>query len=295
MKTVRPKGVALVLVLWILVLITVTTGAFTLLARADRLESHQLVSSVRARLAAEAGIQVAAVLLRNPDEQSRWFADGRPQPFVIDGIAVELMITDERGKLDVNVADEPTLMQLFMGHGLEQQDAELLAAAIVDWRDVDDLERLNGAEMDAYEAAGLGVGPANRPFVVMEELLQVMGMSFDLYRTIEPGITLWSRSAQPDPAFAPVEALLAVPDITREEAEQFVSQRQQTGSDELTSLVLPDGRTAMARGRGVTYSIEAKATLPNGVWDTVLTTIRLGGSRDGQPFRTLRWHEGYHR
>ena len=295
MNARRQQGVALILVLWVLVLITVATGAFTLMARADRLEAHQLLGSVRARLAAEAGIHLAAVVLRDPNPESRWFADGRVQPFEIDGVLVELQITDERGKIDVNVADEPTMMQLFMGHGLDQAAAEQLAAAVIDWRDADELERPNGAEMDTYLAMGLGVGPANRPFVVMPELLQVLGMTYELYQRIEPGISLWSRSAQPDPAFAPVESLLSVPDITEEEAREFVARRHELENDQLTSLVLPDGRSAMARGRGVTYSIEARATLPSGVWDTVLATIRLGGSTDGQPFRTLRWHEGYHR
>jgi hypothetical protein len=45
---------------------------------------------------------------------------------------------------------------------------------------------------------------------------------------------------------------------------------------------------------GLTYSIVAKATLPNGVWDQIEATIRLGGNRDGYPFRILRWREGFH-
>ena len=57
---------------------------------------------------------------------------------------------------------------------------------------------------------------------------------------------------------------------------------------------LPNGQVAMARGGGVTYRILAKATLPNGVWDQIETTIRLGGGPDGLPYRILRWREGFH-
>jgi len=56
----------------------------------------------------------------------------------------------------------------------------------------------------------------------------------------------------------------------------------------------PNGQVAMARGRGLTYSVLAKATLPNGVWDQVEATIRLGGSSTGVPFKILRWREGFH-
>ena len=50
-----------------------------------------------------------------------------------------------KGKLDINATDELTLMNLFTGHGMELADAEVLAAAVMDWRDEDELERVNGA------------------------------------------------------------------------------------------------------------------------------------------------------
>ena len=112
----------------------------------------------------------------------------------IDGVLVEVSATDERGKLDINATDELTLTNLFVGHGMELDEAELLAAAVMDWRDEDELERVNGAEEDAYLAAGLELGPANRPFMMTEELLQVIGMEYELYRKLEPGITVFSRT-----------------------------------------------------------------------------------------------------
>ena len=40
----RQKGIALVLVLWILLLVTISTGAYTLTARMDQLEAHTVLS-----------------------------------------------------------------------------------------------------------------------------------------------------------------------------------------------------------------------------------------------------------
>ncbi len=165
---------------------------------------------------------------------------------------------------------------------------------MLDWRDPDDLERVNGAEIDAYLDAGLPVGPANRQFMMTEELLQVMGMPYELYRRLEPGITVYSRVPMPDLNFAPVEALLAIEDVSLEEAQDFVQQRNELDQESLTGLALPNGQAVVARGRGLTYSIEAKATLPNGVWEQLEATIRLGGSPNGQPFRILRWREGFY-
>jgi general secretion pathway protein K len=186
------------------------------------------------------------------------------------------------------------LQQLFLNNGLDDDQATQLAAAVKDWSDPDELERPNGAEQDTYLASGLGVGPGNRGFVMVEELLQVLGMSWELFREIEPGLTVFSAVGEPDPAYAPVEALLASPDMTRDEALNFIEQRHSQDAASGLGTALPDGRIAMARGRGLTYSIEAKATLPNGVWDQVEATIRLGGSPDGRPFRILRWREGFH-
>ena len=289
----RQRGVALVLVLWVLLLLTIITGSFALMARMDTLEANSVLSGTQARLSAEAAINLAVLALRDPSDETRMLADGRVYSQVLDGVTVEVSATDERGKLDINAADELTLVNLFTGHGMEFADAEFLAAAVLDWRDEDELERVNGAEVDVYEAAGLQVGPANRPFLITEELLQVIGMSFELYRRLEPGITVYSRVSEPDPAFAPVEALMALPDITYDEAVNFVEQRNSQIPGESLGTELPNGVVVMEQGRGVTYSIQARATMPNGVWEKLEATIRLGGNRNGNPYRVLRWREGF--
>ena len=288
------SGIALVMVLWIMLLVTISTSAYTLMARMDQLEAHSVLWGTRARMGAEAGINLAILSLRDPDEATRWVPDGRSYDLWFQDMRLELRITDERGKLDVNTASELTLQQLFTGHGMELDQAEYLAAAVHDWIDVDEIERANGAEAETYLSNGLGVGPGNRPFVMVEELLQVMGMSWESFQSLEPGLTVYSEANEPDPAYAPVEALLALPDMTPDDALNFVTERHSQDAGSGLGVALPNGQVAMPRGRGLTYSIQAKATLPNGVWDQVEATIRLGGNPDGRPFRILRWREGFH-
>jgi general secretion pathway protein K len=294
MKRRQQQGVALLLVLWITVLLTIATGAFARMARIDQLEANALLSGTQARMIAEAGVHLAAVAMRDTDELTRPVADGRPYEQVLDGVLLEISIVDERGKIDINVADEQTLSTLFANNGLEPGAAELLAAAVLDWRDTDEIERVNGAELDAYLAAGLEVGPANRAFMMVDELLQVLGMPYPVYRQIQPGITVYSRSGIPALAYAPLEALLAMPDVSYEEAADFVQQRNEQEPGSHQGVTFPTGQVVMAQGRGLTYSIQAKATMPNGVWEQLEATIRLGGDQDGSPFRVLRWREGFH-
>ena len=87
---------------------------------------------------------------------------------------------------------------------------------------------------------------------------------------------------------------MALPDITYDEAESLVEQRQSREPGEELGIELPNGIVVMEQGRGVTYSIEARATMPNGVQQQLQTTIRLGGNSDGVPFQVLRWREGFH-
>lgn len=290
----RQRGIALVIVLWILLLVTISTGAYTLMARMDQLEAHTVISGTRARLAAEAAINLAVLSLRDPDELTRLVPDGRPYEFQVQDVLVEIQVTDERGKVDINAVNETTLTQLLQGNGLEGDDALYLAAAVLDWADADEMERANGAELPAYESAGLDVGPGNRPFLMIEEVLQVLGMPWELFKKIEPALTVFSESGTPDPAYAPLEALLAMPDMTEEDALNFIEERQSQDATTGVGATLPNGQVAMARGRGLTYSVLAKATLPNGVWDQVEATIRLGGSSTGLPYKILRWREGFH-
>jgi len=290
----RQRGVALVIVLWIMLLITISTSAFTLMARMDSLEAHTILWSTKARLAAEAGMNIAVLSLRDPVEETRLIPDGRPFLVQYRDARVEVMVTDERGKLNINKAGDLQLLQLFLANGLEEEQAALLTGAILDWVDIDELTRPDGAELPEYETAGFQVGPGNRAFIMVEELLQVIGMPWELYQKIQPGLTVWTENAVPNPAYAPVEAMLALPDMTQELAQEFVQERHGLETLADLSLDLPSGQVAMAQGRGLTYSIVAKATLPNGVWDQIEATIRLGGNENGQPFRVMHWREGFH-
>ena len=120
------RGIALVLVLWVLLLLTIITASFSLMARMDRLEANTLLSGTQARMSAEAAINLAVLGLRDPDDETRMVADGRVYQTELDGVLVEVSAIDERGKLDINAADELTLANLFVGHGMDMTEAEFL-------------------------------------------------------------------------------------------------------------------------------------------------------------------------
>lgn len=295
----RARGIAFILVLWVIAMLSILLGSFAMIARTENLQSRHLFDTTRARYAAEAGLNLAVYELRKNDPAERWVGDGRPYTFGYGDAELDVRITDESGKFDLNSAaqsgDPAQLIHLFVSRGVEQDRAETLADAVLDWVDPDEDTRLKGAELAQYRAAGLAYGPRNAPFDTVSELQQVLGMNYPLYQQLEPALTIYSGLSTPSEAFASAEVLVAM-GCTPEQAADLVRQRQAISAAELAAsgLVGCDGITPLvAGGGGLTYSVKSRAKLPNGASTTLDATIRMGGiSTGGRPFVILRWRDG---
>ncbi|MGB0514158.1 MAG: general secretion pathway protein GspK, partial [Wenzhouxiangellaceae bacterium] len=194
----RSRGIALIVVLWMLSLLTIIIGTYAVLARTETLQSRYLFDTTDARFAAEAGLHRAVVELRNPDLETRWVADGRPYTFPFGNAEVEVRIVDETGLIDLNAASQGNpdlLINLFTSVGLDERDAQIMTAALQDWIDPDEQTRVDGAEEEEYAQAGFPYGPANQPLGSIEELQQVMGMSWELFRAVADSVTVHSGRA----------------------------------------------------------------------------------------------------
>lgn len=294
MITVRlhQQGVALLIVLWVLVLLSIVSGTLALLARAENLEARTLFDDSRARMGALAGIQRAVYEMRNPELETKWIPDGRPYVFNLGDMEISVALTDETGKIDLNSASEEIKLNLFMGHGLDIVAAQALVDAIEDWRDADEFVRPAGAEADEYASAGLPWAPPNAAFATVEELQQVLGMTYELYTRVEPAITVFSGRGDINPAFAPLEAMLSIPDLDASAITSIIEQRRQFDGSNLEPITLPNGDVAVAQGGGLTFSVQSRAVLNNKAWTQVEGTFRLGTDLLGRPYRIVRWQEG---
>ena len=293
----RQRGLAFVLVLWVIAMLSVMLGSFALVARTENLQSRHLFDSTQARYAAEAGLNLAVFELKKQDPTLRWAADGRPYEFPYGDATVEVRITDDSGKIDLNSAasNGDLLVNLFMTHGVPLEQATALSDAIKDWTDGDDLKQPNGAEAADYKAAGLSYVPKNAPFDTVSELQQVLGMNYELYQKIEPALTIYSGNNSPNASFAQPDTLQAMyPDATPDQIAQLVQQIQsQPPGVPGEPIVAPDGTPIVAGRGGLTYSVKSRAKLPNGASTVLDATIRMGGvGAAGRPFVILRWRDG---
>jgi general secretion pathway protein K len=285
------QGVALILVLWVIALMSVLLGSFALIARTENLQARHLLDATTARYAAEAGLERAVYELRSADPLTRWVGDGRAYEFAFDNAKVSVALTDESGKIDINSADDTLLQSLFVSAGINPDQAANLSDAIQDWRDPDDEVHPRGAEAAQYKAAGLPYLPRNAPFQTVSEVQQVFGMNYELYARIESAITIYAGGNNPNPQYAPLEVLMALPGWTEEFARQFIAARQQMQPGQ-PGPPGPDGNPLVANGGGNTYTVKSRATLANGASTVLDASIRLGGiGAAGRPYTVLRWRD----
>lgn len=281
----RSRGAALLLVLWLIALLTALVGAFALSAQIEGLQGRVLVRGLAAGNAARAGMEYAMTRVELEDPRRQWVPDGRPYAWRYAGAEIEVRITDENGKVDLNHAQMLLLTALLRAVGVEQMEAGRLAGAIVDWRDPDSLTQPSGGAEDTdYAAAGRSYGAKDAQLESIAELEQVLGFTPELYARIQPLVTVFSGRPQPDTAFAPAEVL----DALGMDGAALVDRRRAV--DPVTGLS-PDA--AGLANRSGTYSIHSRAQLADGRESGLRVVIRAGGNAvPGMAYTALRWEEG---
>lgn len=168
------RASALIIVLWVIALLSflVITALMVAMQDADTVGARKVV--FRARQLAEMGVAVAS----HPFVKA---GDPLLRQKVSANESYEAMITTEEARVNLNamLTEErsPILTRMFEQWGLQPAGAQALTAALIDWKDADDLKiRPDSAEMFDYREAGLPDRPYNRPFQSLEEVSMVMGM-----------------------------------------------------------------------------------------------------------------------
>ena len=212
--------------------------------------------------------------------QTAWIPDGAPQPWQFDGESISIAVYNEQSRINLNQAPADLLAALMVALGVAEDNATALADAILDFRDEDDLKLLNGAEDKDYEGAGLALGAKDAPFVAVEELQQVLGITPELYRVLAPELTVDSDSDKVDEEFASPAVLAALQGISLEEAQLKVQERN------APALPGSEGPRAVNRG-GPLYRIQARLAAPGGHSRVMEALVEL--TEGQQPPYQVRW------
>jgi general secretion pathway protein K len=288
----RQDGVALILVLWLTVLLTVIASGFAYSMRTEALAARNAVQLAQARALADGAVsRMTYELMRPRMTPETWQADGAVHNWDENGVSIAANATDESGKIDLNAAQDVLLKGLFQSVGVDADTAAHLVDAIGDWKDADDVKRPNGAESADYQAAGLSYKPANAPFETVAELQRVLGMTPAIYAAVAGHLTVFSRQPGVNPAYASRAVLLALPNATPEMVDAYIAQR----TDALAQgLAAPPFPLAIAAAPVNVWRIRAEATTGDGVTFVREAVVRPTGDAV-RPATILMWQEGEQR
>ncbi|EXJ17109.1 type II secretion system minor pseudopilin [Imhoffiella purpurea] len=231
----RQSGIALVLVMWVLTLLTVMALGMTATQRTETSLTDNAISTARFHALADAAIAYTALSFMSEPQDSEtdgeqesptvWLPNDVPRMWSFAGENLIIRVSNESSRINLNQAQPDELRTLLglLGVGAEEGDA--IAAAIADWRDEDDLVQLDGAEDDDYMAEGRSLGAKDAFFDSVEELHQVMGMTGEIYRRLAPLVTVYTSGGSVDEDFAAPEVLATLRDLSLEEAIEEVEKR----------------------------------------------------------------------
>ena len=300
----KQRGVALVLVLWILSILMLMAGSFGLTMRRESAGVSGIRAHAEAQAEAQAGIALAQAMLFHDDENKRWRVDGSVYEIHYPHSIMRIQIQSQAGKIDLNSAPVSLLHHVLQYAPLDKQAQLNLENAILDWRDADDDTRPFGAEKEAYRAAKLHYAPRNKPFRSMEELQMVRGMNSEILNWMQPLFTVYAAGqTELDYTVASREVLSVLPEIDVNLLDAYFIARDK-------SILLHTPMPAIPRvenaGQAMTQdaqSITQPATIPEISVVSVVVEVQLENDISTQldvimekmdgannlPFQILTW------
>jgi general secretion pathway protein K len=285
----RERGIALILVIWMMALLSVVAMIAAGSARADLEIARNLRDAAQARALAEGGVWWMMARLRERDADNKSAvpnqADGTPTRLSLDGRIIDIAVQDEGGKIDVNSADAVLLANLCRVVGIDD-DAETIADSIVRYR-----EESGGKSSKAAARAA---------FSIVEELRSVPGIDPDRYARILPFVTVYPNDGRINPRTAPREVIMALPGILPLQAEAYLRARtrEEPGAE---AAPLPPGLANAARYLGaspphivtITATTRTATTRGGGEATSVReAVVELAATAD-RPLRLVAWRRGF--
>jgi general secretion pathway protein K len=197
------KGFVLVAVIWLAGLIAAVATGFALTTRIEIQAAANATQNAKAEAIADGLARLTALRLAGEPAQAQ-VGENDPRAAVCRWSATEtagIAIQDQSGLIDLNAAPTDLIARLMKGLGAPDAEATRLSAALADYRDAGNDAEAGGFEPETYPS--MPFGPKNGPFLAVEELDQLPGMTQSLYRALLPLVTVQSLQPGFDPNVAP--------------------------------------------------------------------------------------------
>jgi general secretion pathway protein K len=259
-------GVALLAVMSAVSVMLLVALAFAGSVQIETRSTIYRKQATQAYAMAVGGVQVAILEIAYPPAQDQsdkprlWRKGQRlvRLPYA-QGVAL-VEITNETGKVDLNVAGREQLARLFEARGLSEEQAAQVALAVDHWRRPPGSDEEGFRDLDDYYRDA-GYQPAHKRFGSVEEMMRVRGMTRDIFYGmaefsrdnrlqslygVGQDLTVYSQATQVNLNYASEAVLLSVPGMTEEVAESIIQERRKgpfESSDDVTNRLgtsIPD-------------------------------------------------------
>ena len=326
---INEKGVALILILWVVTLLSVIVNTFAWMVRTEAQAVGNFQEETKAYYLARGGFQLTIMeLLKNqglPAEEAPGEGlklDGRVNMVHFQDGYAEVRVVDEGGKIDINVASRDDLIRVFTALKIEGENKDVIADSMLDWIDENDLHRLNGAENDYYRSLPEPYMAKDGPFSMVDELLWVRGITPEIFYNftanrshewsegeanisgeegrfgtgLESIFTVYTGSNKVNINTASMTLLTAIPGIGEAQAEKIIAIREGNpfrDMRDLTKVVAsfpPEFSKFINFSSPGVYTIEIVGRL-NGsyVRRSLKSVVKIKGKGD---YEILYWKEG---
>ncbi len=252
MQENNERGIALLLVLWVITLLAVVCAEFSWTMRTETKVVSHFKEGEQAYYTAEAGINRAIIeLMQSRKENKRkvsereaeeeeetvtWVPGGGPYVFEFAGGTCEVSIADETNKIGINAflkkyKKNPGPLKRLLSDkvGLEGEQRDIVADSLIDWYDADsNVTGVNGAEKDYYESLDPPYRCRNGRIPVIDDLLLVKGIDEKIF---------YGNAYDRQDCFAArltreeLESVLSGSLPTEESGEQFSEERDEDDED----------------------------------------------------------------
>jgi general secretion pathway protein K len=341
-RILNSKGVALIMVLWVIAILSVVVLEFCFAMRTEVNITQNYKEELQLYAIAQGGFQraVAELIFKHdpkvqqmrkalqtlqtqeiPLDKKEWVTDGRPYPLSFDQGSCEIKIMSEAGKININLVSDITLRKIIGNLGLEGEARDIVVDSILDWRDPDDFQRLNGAENEYYQSLKAPYNCKNGNLDSIEELLLVRGITPDLFygrkgiKKGEEGVktdriglkdifSIYSLGEQIDINSATPIVLKFVLGIPDEISQLIIKAREEKGFENPQDLLqrVPElspffgeiGRFIIFRSTTSYYTIESRAKNKEGGSMRGLKVIAKIDQREKRRYKIIQWVDALH-
>ncbi len=300
------EGIALLMTLWVLVLLMVMAMNFSFSTRRGSASTRNFKEETIAYYSAVSAYEDTLRYLlfdKSPgvdfiDKDGVFWSDIDRAPVSgqrqYGNVRVEIKITDEESKLNINTLTEPMLRNLFTTYARIPEDAvQELIDSVSDWKDPDDLHHLSGAETEYYKSLKPAYAAKNNALDVPEELLLIRGFKReyifggDETTAIYPLLTTYSTAVNINTAPSEVLALLG---LGQADIENILNQRTKEAGG---VKIVPSGIAGInITTASSNFRIEVTAAVEGSKQVVRLTSVvkKISGLK-GPELRTIYWKE----